>query len=102
MFKPPEHTRHHNAIKLLIHIPFRAYLLCNLQYDTPCSHGRAKWLNPKTIPMMIDGFSQLKEINFRCTLLDGESLEYICKNLSLTIVKLGLCNQEYNLKVSNT
>ena len=34
--KPLEPTRHHNSIKLLILLPLRAYLVCTLQYETPC------------------------------------------------------------------
>ena len=34
---PPEATRHHNSTKLLIFLPLRADLLCNLHYETPCS-----------------------------------------------------------------
>ena len=33
---PPEATRHHNSTKLLIFLPLRADLLCNLHYETPC------------------------------------------------------------------
>ena len=35
--KPPEATRHHNSIKVLILLPLRANLLCVLHYETPCS-----------------------------------------------------------------
>ena len=31
-----EATRHHNLTKLLIFLPCRADLLCNLHYETPC------------------------------------------------------------------
>jgi hypothetical protein len=34
--KPPEATRHHNSIKLLILLPLRADLLYILHYETPC------------------------------------------------------------------
>ena len=37
MPKPPEATRHHKLIKLLILLPLRADLLCILQY-APCTH----------------------------------------------------------------
>ena len=36
LFKSPEATRHHNLTKLLILLPLRADLLCNLHYETPC------------------------------------------------------------------
>ena len=36
MYKPPEATRHHKPIKLLIFLPLRADLLCTLHYETPC------------------------------------------------------------------
>ena len=35
--KPPEATRHHTPIKLLILLRLRADLLCTLHYETPCS-----------------------------------------------------------------
>ena len=37
MSAPLQATRHHNSIKLLILLPLRAYLVCTLQYETPCS-----------------------------------------------------------------
>ena len=36
MSTPPEATRHHNLTKLLILLPLRSDLLCNLHYETPC------------------------------------------------------------------
>jgi hypothetical protein len=35
--KPPEATRHHNSLELLILLPLRADLLCILHYETPCT-----------------------------------------------------------------
>ena len=35
--KPPEATRHHNSIKLLVLLPLRADLLYILHYETPCN-----------------------------------------------------------------
>ena len=35
---PREPTMHHNLIKLLILLPFRADLLCTLQCETPCTY----------------------------------------------------------------
>ena len=35
--KPLEATRHHISTKLLVFLPLRAYLLCTLHYETPCS-----------------------------------------------------------------
>ena len=37
ILKPPEPTMHHGSSKLLILLPFRADLLCTLQYETPCT-----------------------------------------------------------------
>ena len=37
MYEPPEATRHHKLIKLLILLPLRADLLCTLHYETPCN-----------------------------------------------------------------
>ena len=34
--KPPEATRHHNSIKLLILLPLRAIYFSTFQYETPC------------------------------------------------------------------
>ena len=34
--KPPEPTRHHNSIKLLIPLSLRAELIFTLQYEIPC------------------------------------------------------------------
>ena len=39
---PPEATRHHNSIKLLITLPLRADLLLSVHSETPC---RKKFLN---------------------------------------------------------
>ena len=36
MYKPPEATRHHKPIKLVILLPLRSDLLCTLHYETPC------------------------------------------------------------------
>ena len=35
--KPPEATRHHNSIKILILLLLRADLLYILHYETPCT-----------------------------------------------------------------
>jgi hypothetical protein len=35
--KPPEATRHHDLMKLLIPLPLRADLLYILHYETPCN-----------------------------------------------------------------
>ena len=43
--------------------------------------------------LIIDSFTQLKEVNFRDTDLSEESLDYVCNNLSETIEKLGLGGQ---------
>ena len=48
MYKPPEATRHHKSMKLLILLPLRADLLCTLQYETPCTYSiilGPKWGN---------------------------------------------------------
>ena len=37
---PPEATRHHNSIKLLILLSLRADLLYILHYETPCIYLR--------------------------------------------------------------
>ena len=36
--KPPEATRNHNSIKLLIFLPLRADLLLSVHSDTPCTY----------------------------------------------------------------
>ena len=36
MYEPPEATRHHNSLRLLILLPVRTNLLCTLQCETPC------------------------------------------------------------------
>ena len=43
--------------------------------------------------LIIDNFTQLKEVNSRDTDLSEESLDYVCNNLSETIEKLGLSGQ---------
>ena len=39
---PPEATRHHNSIKLLILLPLRADLLYILHYETPCKTHKSQ------------------------------------------------------------
>ena len=39
--KPPEPTKHYNAIKLWILLPLRADLLCTLQCEIPCTKVRS-------------------------------------------------------------
>jgi hypothetical protein len=51
-------------------------------------------MNLEKILLMIDSFSQLKEVYFNYTYLSEESLDYICNNLSKNIVKLGFRNQD--------
>ena len=36
MYEPPEATKQHNSLKLLILLPVRANLICTLQCETPC------------------------------------------------------------------
>ena len=45
------------------------------------------------IQLMIDNFSQLKEVNFRDTYLSEQSLDYVSNNLSETTVKVGFSGQ---------
>ena len=51
-------------------------------------------MNLEKVLLMIDSFSQLKEVYFNYTYLSEESLDYICNNLSKNIVKLGFRNQD--------
>ena len=48
MYEPPEATRHHNSLKLLVLLPVRTNLLCTLQCETPC--------NPASMSKIIDFF----------------------------------------------
>jgi len=58
-----------------------------------CNGKNMESLRLEIIQLMIDSFSQLKEINFRDTYLSEESLDYVSNNLSKTIVKVGLSGQ---------
>ena len=49
MCNPPEATRHHNLMKLLILLPLRADLLYILQYETPCISLRNIKMAPKRV-----------------------------------------------------
>ena len=58
-----------------------------------CNGKNMETLRLEIIQLMIDSFSQLKEVNFRDTYLSEESLDYVCNNLSETVVKVGLSGQ---------
>merc|ERR1712051_581769 len=58
-----------------------------------CNGKNMETLRLEIMQLMIDSFSQLKEVNFRDTYLSEESLDYVCNNLSETVVKVGLSGQ---------
>ena len=58
-----------------------------------CYRPNMEIMDLEMIQLLIDSFSQLKEVNFGNTYLSEESLDYVCNNLGENIVKLGLCNQ---------
>ena len=58
-----------------------------------CNGTNMETLRLEIIQLMIDSFSQLKEVNFRDTYLSEESLDYVSNNLSETVVKVGLSGQ---------
>ena len=59
-----------------------------------CYRPNMEIMDLEMIQLLIDSFSQLKEVNFGNTYLSEESLDYVCNNLSENVVKLGLCNQD--------
>ena len=58
-----------------------------------CNGKNMETMSLEIIQLMIDSFSQLKEVNFRDTYLSEESLDYVSNNLSETVVKVGLSGQ---------
>ena len=66
-----------------------------------CNGTNMEILRLEIIQLMIDSFSQLKEVNFRDTYLSEESLDYVSNNLSETVVKVGLSDQ-INLKYKHS
>ena len=59
-----------------------------------CYRPNREIMDLEMIQLLIDSFSQLKEVNFGNTYLSEESLDYVCNNLSENVLKLGLCNQD--------
>ena len=59
-----------------------------------CYRPNMEIMDLEMIQLLIDSFSQLKEVDFGNTYLSEESLDYVCNNLSENVLKLGLCNQD--------
>ena len=58
-----------------------------------CNVKNMEPMSLEIIQLMIDNFSQLKEVNFRDTYLSEQSLDYVSNNLSETAVKVGFSGQ---------
>ena len=58
-----------------------------------CNVKNMETMSLEIIQLMIDSFSQLKEVNFRNTDLSEQSLDYVSNNLSETAVKVGFSGQ---------
>ena len=86
--KPPEATRNHNSIKLLIFLSLRADLLLSVHSDTPCSTFLFRVLNLKWKTLLVSiGPKWFGEsITFMCGIQSHCTLEFPIKEDKILLI----------------